>query len=82
MSATEACRNCRFSRSKVGRGTPYLFCRRYPPTQLAEGESFFPLVERDEWCGEWMGMRPGAGLPAEIAPAPKRSTEVASGRAA
>lgn len=79
MSATEACRNCRFSKTDAGS----LICRRYPPKPLSvRGHFGFPSVGAQDWCGEWMGMRPGAGLPAEIAPAPKRSTEVASGRAA
>jgi hypothetical protein len=64
----EECRNCRFSRTMGSE----LACRRYPPTLLREHRhGHYPLVGPDWWCGEWLAMRPGAGLPAEIAPSPR-----------
>ncbi len=63
---SEECRNCRFSKTKA----PSLVCRRYPPKPNGGSAGVFPWVVPNEWCGEWMAMRPGAGLPADIAPRP------------
>lgn len=73
MSANEACRNCRFSKTEG----PALLCRRYPPTAT---DGTFPHMAPGDWCGEWLAMRRGAGLPAGIAPrpAPSPGTEAAT----
>ena len=65
--ATEECRNCRFSKT-IDRA---LFCRRYPP----EAGVGFPQTRPADWCGEWMAMRPGAGLPAGITPPSRPSRD-------
>lgn len=65
----EQCRNCRFSKS--GGFSGFLICRRYPPTKdkaVRPEPSRYPDVAADWWCGEWMSMRPNAGLPPEIVP--------------
>lgn len=50
-----ACQHCSFfiadPKDDIG------FCRRYPPTLIpledGEVEATFPVVSRDEWCGEF-----------------------------
>lgn len=32
--------------------TPHAVCRRYPP-QMDHGQTLFPLVHDEDWCGEW-----------------------------
>ena len=53
------CRTCRFF-DRVGGG--YGFCRLKPPTVrfqkysitgMGSGETNFPIVTKDERCGEW-----------------------------
>lgn len=43
----QACANCRFFEP----GKPYR-CLRFPPHRL-ESSYGFPLVFKDDWCGEW-----------------------------
>ena len=50
-----SCQNCSFflTEPKEDLG----FCRRYPPIVISVGEdeydTTFPVVARDEWCGEF-----------------------------
>lgn len=72
MSAADACRLCRFSKTYGAA----LRCRRYPPQAAAVsihrvGSLDFPQVQPDEWCGEFMGRRPGTSLPAKTGPGPQ-----------
>jgi IPT/TIG domain-containing protein len=30
-------------------------CRRYPPARVSPSLSGWPLVDPDDWCGEWSG---------------------------
>lgn len=53
----EACKSCRFLLLDSARDQ-FGFCRRYPPKLLPTEEELsftFPVVEVDEWCGEYRG---------------------------
>ena len=41
----ENCGNCRFSNGS--------FCLRFPPSQVGNGTSRFPIIFPNLWCGEW-----------------------------
>lgn len=53
------CKECKFYLSDeyeqdgISYQTPYGHCRRYPPTRVDSYVSGFPLVEDEEWCGEF-----------------------------
>lgn len=50
-----ACQSCSFFEIELKEDLGY--CRRYPPTLINTGddnyESTFPVVGREDWCGEF-----------------------------
>jgi hypothetical protein len=44
------CDGCHFAAYKPA--LRHYACHRYPPV-ATPGGIFFPLVDADEWCGEW-----------------------------
>lgn len=49
----QCCDNCMFSIQKVKKishhGEPHYYCRRYPPSPIAD----FPETFAESWCGEY-----------------------------
>lgn len=47
------CQHCRWAQE--GKRPGSFKCRRLPPTvhQARPGECLFPIVEADDWCGEF-----------------------------
>jgi len=46
------CPTCRYYMAPVG-GASAGTCHRYPPAGPASPATRWPLVEADEWCGEY-----------------------------
>lgn len=57
--AIEQCSNCRFysledyEEDGINYEISYGLCRRYPPKRIDGTVSGFPVVEYDDWCGEY-----------------------------
>lgn len=54
------CSDCKFSKllpnkGRNGDGHEVIvhLCRRYPPQVMVNGQSTYPVVGDDEWCGEF-----------------------------
>jgi hypothetical protein len=47
----ERCSTCRFFYAFPNGGGAW--CRRYPPQIYDVGQTNFPRVGGDDWCGEW-----------------------------
>lgn len=45
----ETCETCRFF---LNNGILVSRCRRYPPWIECEDQTSWPIVRRDDWCGE------------------------------
>ena len=41
----ETCSSCKYEVSN--------FCQRFPPTLVAPNVQMWPVVDSDDWCGEW-----------------------------
>jgi hypothetical protein len=71
----QTCAECRYFADNAPRSMP-LECRRFPPTLMKGGGYAWPLVRRDDWCGEWSmvpltdvpagGRQRGFGVPAYL----------------
>lgn len=50
---TNACKDCRWAQKAPRPGS--FKCRRWPPVvhQARPGEALFPIVEGDDYCGEF-----------------------------
>lgn len=52
----ECCEKCRFFLPRVrkdGTAEAWGDCRRYPPQWHGDGEMSSPVMDPDEWCGEF-----------------------------
>lgn len=54
------CSDCRFSKPLPNKGrngdgheVVVHLCRRHPPQVMMNGQSTYPVVGEDEWCGEF-----------------------------
>jgi hypothetical protein len=57
MPNDKTCGNCHYGCKKKKR-----LCKRWPPTAtpsnvLGRALTRYPVVQDDDWCGEWMGKR-------------------------
>jgi hypothetical protein len=50
--AGESCGACRFWQYTARHGASGGICMRYPPVAGGRGSAAFPVVYRNEWCGE------------------------------
>lgn len=61
--ALEKCENCKFYLTDdfevdgITYERDFGLCRRFPPKRIDE-ESGFPMVEQDDWCGEYKNTDP------------------------
>lgn len=57
--ALETCKDCRFSNFEeyevedITYKEPYGVCRRFPPHRIDSEISGFPIVDEENWCGEF-----------------------------
>ena len=47
------CENCRFAERGEGPDEGLGECHRNPPRQSGNGGSVFPIIQFDDWCGEF-----------------------------
>ena len=49
------CLSCRFFESRYSEDNTLGYCRRYPPRGFGRmiADWAFPMVRRNDWCGEW-----------------------------
>ena len=55
---SEMCKNCKFVQEHTGSYTGSMTCHRYPPTIHPDNAQMncsakFPLVDANQWCGEF-----------------------------
>lgn len=57
--AIESCSSCKYYQSEIIEDDDVVFesdlgyCRRFPPHKRESALGIFPLVEHDNWCGEY-----------------------------